>query len=248
MLNPAEMNKFHALAADTIAINQMVGNNNNPGVETFRHQMEIIASEFEELEDGFNLDNRTELRDGLADVFFTVGALYGRMHWPLPNVLPEPCHGEDPAALVTWIGRQMSALKVLSTLSFGSMFYDARKITFYVARQITDQIMTNCVVLGKALKIDLLADWEAVNTSNWTKFDSDSETAARTVKKYEDKGIAVYQTMVGRDDGKTFFVTFSLKEQFDEKGRAMPANKWLKSINFVDVDFSEPTTAGDMAG
>lgn len=240
MLNPAEMNKFHALAADTIAINQMVGNNNNPGVEAFRHQMAIIASEFEELEDGFNLDNRTELRDGLADVFFTVGALYGRMHWALPNALPEPCHGEDPAGLVVWIGRQMSALKVLTTLSFDTVFY--------AARHIADQILTNCVVLGKALKIDLLADWEAVNTSNWTKFDSDPETAARTVKKYEDKGIAVYQIMVGRDDGKTFFITFSLKEQFDEKGRAMPANKWLKSINFVDVDFSEPTTAGDMAG
>lgn len=231
MLNPEELDVFQTLAADTIAIGQLVGNNNNPGIDAYRHQLHIIASEFEELEDGWNTVNRQELRVGLADTLFTVVGLYGRMNWSLPVYLPEPCHGDDSETLITWLSRQINALKVIGSITCDSVFI--------VARHIADQILTNCIVLGRRLNIDVEADWGAVNASNWTKFDRDDVSAIETFKKYESKGIAIYQTTVGNEQGETHYITFSAKEQQDEKGRRMPAHKWLKSVNFVDVDFSE---------
>lgn len=40
-------------------------------------------------------------------------------------------------------------------------------------------------------------------------------------------------------DLKTYYITHSAKDQLDAKGRMMPKGKWLKSVLFKDVDFSQ---------
>lgn len=63
---------------DTAKINALAGNQYNGGWSAIEHQLRIIQSEWDETcDDGVKARNIHELRDGIADVLFTV---YGLAH------------------------------------------------------------------------------------------------------------------------------------------------------------------------
>lgn len=66
----------------TCEINQLAGNLSNQGWEAAAHQIKIIESEFNELKKGIAEHNLHELRDGIADVLFTVVGLAHRLSLP----------------------------------------------------------------------------------------------------------------------------------------------------------------------
>lgn len=66
----------------TCAINQMAGNFANAGWLAADHQIRIIESEFDELKEGIASRDEKELRDGIADLLFTVIGLAHRLGLP----------------------------------------------------------------------------------------------------------------------------------------------------------------------
>lgn len=59
-------------------INAIAGNPSNQGWEAIHHQLKICASEFAELTDAIEAHDVNELRDGIADVLFTIFGLAHR--------------------------------------------------------------------------------------------------------------------------------------------------------------------------
>lgn len=66
----------------TCMINQTAGNMANAGWAAADHQIRIIESEFEELKEGIATRDEKELRDGVADLLFTVIGLAHRLSLP----------------------------------------------------------------------------------------------------------------------------------------------------------------------
>lgn len=64
-------------------INAMVGNVKNGGWEAIDHQVDIIASEWDELTTGIEERDVEELRDGIQDMLFTVYGLGHRAGIPV---------------------------------------------------------------------------------------------------------------------------------------------------------------------
>lgn len=86
--------------------------------------------------------------------------------------------------------------------------------------------------------IDLLADYHAVVDSNYTKLDPSSQWADKTRDKYLALGIKTVCD-VAEYDGTSHYITLTDGAQTDINGKFYPAGKWLKSVRFEDVDFSE---------
>lgn len=66
----------------TCIINETAGNVTNSGWEAADHQIKIIESEFDELKEGIATRDEKELRDGIADLLFTVIGLAHRLALP----------------------------------------------------------------------------------------------------------------------------------------------------------------------
>lgn len=66
----------------TCVINETAGNLTNSGWAAADHQIKIIESEFEELKEGIATRDEKELRDGIADLLFTVIGLAHRLALP----------------------------------------------------------------------------------------------------------------------------------------------------------------------
>lgn len=226
---PIELTK---LFQEVIKINEMVGNVALPNRDRLQHQLDIIQSEFGEFLDGLEAGDTVETRDGCADTLFTLAGLYGRMQFELPTYLPSAQVDlddlESHKSAHDFMMVSMGAILVLSRCSFASV---------YIAiKEVTEHLIANLLYVADSYMIDYVEDLRAVIDSNWTKFDTDEGSAMATRLKYEALGIAVEQRHK-EQDGKTFTVTFSAADQKDEKGRDMRKGKWLKSVNFVDVNF-----------
>jgi hypothetical protein len=227
MQNPL-INHFRS----TITINHLVGNVEQRTIETLRHQLGIIRSEVEELRQGITMDDVHEMRDGVADVLFTIAGLYGRMGFALPEHLYTDTSFASVGRCMTAVERHMATLDVLSSLTFESV---------YVAIQETAASMTEWVYqLGQVAGFDVLADFDAVITSNWTKFDQSESDAKLTALKYDMIGVRTHYTKcVSPDTQQTYYVTFSSETQKGLDGKEYPGGKWLKSCHFKDTNFSE---------
>lgn len=100
-------------------------------------------------------------------------------------------------------------------------------------------------------------DEAEVVASNLTKFDRTEELALQTKAKYLSKGIEtdfIISHVGVPATGETIemYVTLSSKDQLDNTGKFVPADKWLKSINFVEPIYRDtaywfvetPSTSG----
>lgn len=78
-------------------------------------------------------------------------------------------------------------------------------------------------------------DMDEVNESNLSKFCGVSTEASATERKYKDLGVEV--TFRHRD---IWIAVVSAKDQTGTDGKFYPAGKLLKSINFVEPEFTDP--------
>lgn len=163
--NVNEATSFHRDVQLTGLINTLAGNAANQGWPAARHQLPIMTEEWNELCQGIADGNAAAVRDGAADLLFTLIGF---------------CHRTG---------------------------------------------------------IDLLGDFGAVVKSNFTKVDHSSYHAMLTRDKYLALGITTINRMVELD-GRTYWVTLVDGDQIDTKGKRYPHGKWLKSINFEDVNFA----------
>jgi NTP pyrophosphatase (non-canonical NTP hydrolase) len=77
-----EGSTLHSAWLGTCDINSLAGNIANQGWKAADHQIKIIESEFNELKAGIANRDIHELRDGIADVLFTVVGLAHRLSLP----------------------------------------------------------------------------------------------------------------------------------------------------------------------
>lgn len=164
--NLTEATHFHRDYQLTCLINTLAGNAANQGWEAARHQLPIMEEEWNELKRGIEKGNAAEVRDGAADLLFT---LIGFAH---------------------------------------------------------------------RTGIDLLADFAEVVKSNFTKVDHSSHHAMLTRVKYLKLGVNTVNRIVDMS-GRTYWVTLTEGEQTDINAKHYPAGKWLKSVNFEDVNFRD---------
>ncbi len=223
MKNPL-IDLFH----ETIAINNLVGNTCQPTTETLRHQLRIIHSEADELAAGIKDNDRHEIRDGIADVMFTLAGLYGRMGLDIPQHLIPRDDLNEPH--IDEVRAAVSALHTLSHLQFDTVYAALNHVADYAVFRVWQ--------LGESLNVDILGDFKAVILSNRTKFDRNREDAEKTRLKYAAIGVDTYYKECGMEgDLIPYYITFSSRDQTGDDGRSYPANKWLKSINFQDTNF-----------
>lgn len=78
-------------------------------------------------------------------------------------------------------------------------------------------------------------DFERVCANQYDKFDTTAEKAELTRAKYANYGMeTVTREVTDPHDGRVWYITFSAKDQLDEKGRMAVEGKWLKSHLYSD--------------
>jgi hypothetical protein len=95
--------------------------------------------------------------------------------------------------------------------------------------------------------LDFMSDLHDVVESNMTKFDLSADDALRTRDKYAAIGIKTRTKYYEQGETK-YYVTLTDGAQTATDGKEYIDGKWLKSVNFVDVDFSNtPATCSLVA-
>lgn len=216
-----------ALFLKVIEINELVGNHSKPCLATLTHQTRIIRSEIDELLTGIRESNEHEIRDGIADVLFTVAGMYGRMGLTIPTEFYMSELRDTANASVTLsilAGRLSSSDETEEGIE---QLYGALK-----------DLVGICYGVAFLYNFPVLDDLNTVILSNWSKFDSTPDDAEKTRYKYSNIGIATRQELRETSSGRKLYVTYSLSDQFGEGGKEYPAGKWLKSVNFQEPNFN----------
>lgn len=224
-----EKNTLPAAFAEVIKINNLVGNTAKPCRETLKHQLDIIRSELDELNEGYEAADNHEFVDGIGDVLFTLAGLYGRMGFTVPDRF-NPVPITDMRELLMLANRSFGGIEALSDVAFSSVY-----VAITALLQQTVEYIDELARLGGWDSFEIL---NAVIASNWTKFDRSESDAKRTALKYEAAGIAVEQKVQVIDGEDAYIVTYSATDQPDQKGKPMRKGKWLKSVNFQDTQFN----------
>lgn len=87
--------------------------------------------------------------------------------------------------------------------------------------------------LGARLGIQTQEEhWEVI-FSNLSKFDVSEEDALKTRALYAERGVETYY-IVSSWNAYTFYITKSSKDQVNQKGEKIGADKWLKSFKWQD--------------
>ena len=229
------MRNIQLLFKRVIEINDLVGNTCQPTEQTWNHQAMIIASEVDELVEGLRTENRHEIRDGIADVLFTVAGMYGRigLKLPEPKSVPAPDHDVD-------VWRYVDAL-----LRAKKTLIDFHELGLPADEQLED-LTELCEQLGIIHGFPVEDDLQAVIDSNWSKFDHSFELAQETKHKYDLLGIltelhGVIDTAPAdgsRSSRPAIYVTFSAADQIGFDQKHYPKGKWLKSVNFREPRFT----------
>lgn len=107
-------------------------------------------------------------------------------------------------------------------------------------RDAVGDLMYTLIGLIYRANIPAAMDYEQIVRSNLTKFDLSVEEAQLTAEKYRALGITTYcQPVRLTTDARPatlYYVTFVDGTQQGSDGKTYPANKWLKSTRFVDIN------------
>lgn len=85
---------------------------------------------------------------------------------------------------------------------------------------------------------NFLNDWNNVVASQWSKFDDSEEEWLKTKALYDAANFEVYCEVKQDSSGKSWWITYSAKDQLDLKGRMASKGKWQKSHRFVEPNMS----------
>lgn len=227
--------------------------------EACRSQLYIIRSELRELlmalRAGDSVEALREIRDGVADVIVTADGLRHRL-----------CLGSQPDAIAYSVTRsetissEMAGCLHTFNVNFSKLVgadaideetlellpasstcaYECGDATSYLNALV---LVTSCYSIAFQVAhrfgIPVIEDQVAVFRSNMSKFDTDFETAQKTIEKYRNLGIAVHIEEVRSMNGlslDTFYIVKSSQDQ-DVGGKDYPKGKFLKSINFQEPVF-----------
>lgn len=229
-----------------VRVNQVASNNpqftDAARARVMAHQSELIRREFNELLAGFDQSDLREIRDGLADVIVTVDGLYHRLGLQAPTVtlnVPAP-DGSDVAG---YVGAIDALLTVIEGVAARAVEQAAQEPTQAIAldlgavRLALDGILASVYAISDILGISVMDDQMAVYTSNMSKFDTDKDTARRTVQKYADLGVvaAIYPATI---DDTTYYVVKCSAPTPEADAQRISVGKFLKSVNFAEPVFA----------
>lgn len=231
---------------EVAVISRIGGAGPTPTRETVYHQIKIIRSEALELkDDGFAKMDRQEIRDGIADVLFTVAGGYARFDIPLPRDF-------EPVRLSNTAEAEQMVCKILGVLDTMEILASKNLMDYYVVMGILlKDIAEKAISIATHYGLPYEYDLEMVCASQWSKFDNNPEDAALTVARYAENGVEVYQEVRYLDGEQasaiatSYIVTHSAKDQNDLKGRPIPKGKWLKSVNFKEPEFVDVVWLND---
>ncbi|QVD49271.1 hypothetical protein LUCX_201 [Xanthomonas phage vB_XciM_LucasX] len=237
----SDKHHFHLNAAVNFLVGNLPLDDTDPNyLKVALKQLNLIADEFEELEEGVRTLNIKEVRDGLGDVVVTVDGLYYRLG--IRPLMPLQGNFDDGAELSYPLNNIRTALKELRELfePDNNMPY-CWDITSQEWRdEVTDKIhvmMTACYLLAARCQIDLQQDQEAIYASNMSKFDTDKDVAYKGVLKYLALGVrtALFPNSI---EDTTYLVIKSIEDQVGSDGKKYPAGKFLKSVLFQEPEFA----------
>lgn len=225
--------------------------------EACRSQLYIIRSELRELLVALRAgeDSLLEIRDGVADVIVTADGLRHRLCiGAQPDVVGqavvkfESDFAELDRSLQSFnenfhklVGVQAIDYETLELLPTSSTctYVDGDAISYLHGLDLVTSCYSIAFQVAALEGIPVIEDQVAVFRSNMSKFDTDFETAQKTIEKYRNMGIAVHIEEVRSMNGLdlcTFYIVKSSKDQ-DVGGKDYPKGKFLKSINFQEPVF-----------
>lgn len=205
-----------------------------------------------------------EVRDGVGDVIVTTDGAYHRLDLPTSNGQMLRVAGmhvsmtfglgqsqvEVVNNLLTNAGGHLESIKLIlqqvqdgwdaavadDNESGGDIVYDVLPGTENLLRAMLDDIQLAMYAVSTSYHINLVEDQVLIYRSNMSKFDTDSSVAAQGVQAYADQGVQTYisEQQVGND---TYYIIKSAADQ-EVGGKDFPKDKFLKSVNFAEPDFS----------
>lgn len=217
------------------AINRLAGNYAVPNSSTACHQADyIIRPEIKELMAGLAVSDAGEIRDGVADVMFTLCGMYSRMALPFPTQA-EVASLEE--ALNYDGGVDIAAMRLLHLCELISVLMKVGYSNIDAAHVLLNRMMAKTWAIGTYFNYPILSDLNDVVVSNMTKFDTDVETSEATRLKYEAIGVKTEAHATTTTTGSVFYVTRVVETVTGTDGKQYPKGKWLKSVNFKEPAF-----------
>jgi hypothetical protein len=209
------------------------------------HQVELIRREFEETQAGYRDLDMRQIRDGLGDVIVTVDGMYHRLMLSPPTSPVEVVVDQEATipmffhAIDVLLGLVEQVAEYGLIQSRHDTFADEDiKLDLYSVRLALEGILSAVYSASAFFDIPVMADQQAIFNSNLSKFDTDLETAERTVQKYADMGVitALYPQVVS---GTTYYVVKCSELTPEAKALNITVGKFLKSVNFAEPVFSD---------
>ncbi len=224
---------FQTLEAefDQVAmINRLAGNHKNPVPATVKHQAQsIIKSETLELHKGLIEDDAHEIRDGVADVLFTVAGMFARLGFNTSCLFAFPREGTNylPKTILSYSESLTHYCDAMTALSLADHQYNSPNI-YDILKIMADR----AIVIGTSFGYPVRQDLQTVIDSNMSKFDRTEGDAIATVQKYAKLGVKTKYHKVDTESGPYFVCLVKEYNPRAEDGKEYPEGKWVKSCNF----------------
>lgn len=233
-------------------INNIAGNRplDRPAEVIAAAQAKVILSELRELIAGIRADDRTEIRDGIADVLVTVDGMIHRLDLSneylslFDTSLGESVEDELSMldASVTTLGACQNLISLLEDYEnlLESIIAHPAGWACHNTRDNQNADMFGLAVMAyvcaRLYDVNVYDDQLEVYRSNLSKFDTMREDAEAGIAKYASMGV----TLVIEEsevDGVTYYVLKSPEDQV-VGGKDYPKGKFLKSIHFSEPNLS----------
>lgn len=215
------------------AINRLAGNYITPRYDTVRHQAEhIIKPEARELIAGIAANDAWEIRDGVADVMFTLAGMYARLGLRDPSsdiieaVVARPITLETATEMAASLPALCDAMCAIAKADF--------RANLGAVTTILNMVLARTSAIGAHFGYPLMEDLDAVIESNMSKFDTLEGDADATVAKYAKLGVAVQAVLTRTTAGDAYFVCRVISDSVGTDGKTYPTGKWVKSVNFKE--------------
>lgn len=246
ILSVASLKEKHTFAGQIAYMNSLFGRalgDAEAGTQNAIDQHSYTESEWDEvilaLNHGYVSD---ELRDGLSDCLTTsIGSIWRA------GVDTQYYFTQSINEIRGGFAQVVSTERNLLTVEFEGYRDEIDTLVKDIATSLKTKNYTNeqfCQDLDKLINalihisvfigVDPVDDLYAVTVSNVSKLCYGQTSLENTYEKYDSIGVKLFHTEVERD----VFAVYSLGDQVDHNGKKYEANKFLKSVEFMDPVFA----------
>lgn len=204
-------------------------------------------TEFDRFEkDGFSQEMYKLLRDGLGDTIVTYDGLFARLglefNFPsseVPSVIVDNCEGfsrDDRFSYASLLFRTQLMPAHELVMSIVRTAQHTGDLDIALIGRLAEGIVLLTERISRIVGVDVLADQEAIFSSNISKFDTDRATAEIGLQRYLDNGVKAH-ILENTVDGVQYHVIKVAEDctvVVDGKPKSFVKGKFLKSILFVE--------------